>query len=621
MVQQPRSRRRSWLSTTWLLQTSLLLLGTSWTRLAAAQREKSAADYYVKHLPGAPSPLLRMHAGHIEVTPEHHGNLFFWHFANKHITDRRRTVLWLNGGPGCSSLDGALMEVGPYRVNGDKLELKEGSWDEYANLLFVDQPVGTGFSYVDTDSYLHELDAVASQMVTFLEKWFALFPEYLEDDLYIAGESYAGQYIPYIAKAILDRNERAPQKFNLQGLLIGNGWISGPEQYLAYVPYAYKEGLVKEGSDWAKKLETQQAACKGTLQSGSNKERVHIQTCELILNELLRATHEDPKLNGGCINMYDIRKTDTYESCGMNWPPDLQYLNPYLRRKDVLQALHVDSDKNTGWKECNDQVGVAFTAANSRSAISLMPELLSKLPIVLFSGDRDLICNHMGTEALIENLDFNAGKGFETAPGVTAPRLGWTFAGEDAGYWQEARNLTYVLFHNSSHMVPFDYPLRTRYMLDTFMGVNTSLGTWPGETYIDGRKPVTEDKGNATDVQAEQEKVDQARWDAYYRSGEVALVVVLIAAGVWGWFVLRQRRRNKGYTGLFGGEDGQNGPKASGPAKGTRRDVEAADFDEAELDELTDQGRFRDEDRERFDVGSESESEDEAGKAKANGHK
>lgn len=121
---------------------------------------------------------------HVEVDPEHNGNLFFWHFQNRHIANRQRTIIWLNGGPGCSSMDGALMEVGPYRLKNDNtLEYNEGSWDEFANMLFVDQPVGTGFSYVNTDSYLHELDEMSAQFVTFLEKWFELFPEYERDDV------------------------------------------------------------------------------------------------------------------------------------------------------------------------------------------------------------------------------------------------------------------------------------------------------------------------------------------------------------------------------------------------------------------------------------------------------
>lgn len=114
--------------------------------------------------------------------PEHNGNIFFWHFQNKHIANRQRTVIWVNGGPGCSSEDGALMEVGPYRVKDEQnLVLNNGSWNEFANLLFVDNPVGTGFSFVDTDSFVRELDAMADQFVDFLDKFFAIFPEYDRD--------------------------------------------------------------------------------------------------------------------------------------------------------------------------------------------------------------------------------------------------------------------------------------------------------------------------------------------------------------------------------------------------------------------------------------------------------
>lgn len=99
------------------------------------------------------------------------------------MANRQRTVIWLNGGPGCSSEDGALMEIGPYRVRGDDLVYNNGSWNEYANLLFVDNPVGTGFSYVDTNSYLKELDNMADQFLSFMEQFFEIFPEYEDDDV------------------------------------------------------------------------------------------------------------------------------------------------------------------------------------------------------------------------------------------------------------------------------------------------------------------------------------------------------------------------------------------------------------------------------------------------------
>ena len=145
-----------------------------------------------------PGPWMRIQldanatASHIEVIPEDNGNLFFWHFQNKHIANKQRTVIWLNGGPGCSSEDGALMEIGPYRVKDeDHLVENEGSWHEFANLLFVDNPVGTGFSYVDTNKFIHELDEMADNFVTFLEKFFELFPHYEEDDVSFPRSQYS----------------------------------------------------------------------------------------------------------------------------------------------------------------------------------------------------------------------------------------------------------------------------------------------------------------------------------------------------------------------------------------------------------------------------------------------
>lgn len=81
-------------------------------------------------------------------------------------------------------MDGALMEIGPYRMADDShLKYNDGSWDEFANLLFVDNPVGTGFSFVDTDSYLHELTEMADNMIIFLEKFYDIFPEHRNNDV------------------------------------------------------------------------------------------------------------------------------------------------------------------------------------------------------------------------------------------------------------------------------------------------------------------------------------------------------------------------------------------------------------------------------------------------------
>ncbi|KAK5100888.1 Cell death protease [Exophiala xenobiotica] len=604
-----RKSRVPGLSLIWLLALFIWALPAAWA-------EKTAADYYVKSMPGAPKgPLLKMHAGHVEVNHEHNGNLFFWHFANRHIANRPRTVIWLNGGPGCSSEDGALMEIGPYRVReGGKLEYNDGSWDEFANLLFVDNPVGTGFSYVNTDSYLHELQEMADQFITFLEKWFALFPDYANDDLYIAGESYAGQHIPYISRAIMDRNNKSgsEDKWNLKGILIGNGWISPAHQYQAYVSFAYAEGLVQGGTDDGNRLDRALTDCNNELAKPGAADRININVCENVLSEFLEVTRS----GGQCYNMYDVRLRDTYPACGMNWPPDLNQVTNYLRQKDVTDALHINSDKRTGWSECSGSVSSNFRAQKSKASITLIPQLLNDdLPILLFSGAKDMICNHLGTEDLISTMKWGDGTGMETSAGVYAPKRDWYFEGEAAGIWQEARNLTYVLFYNSSHMVPFDYPRRTRDMLDRFMGVDiASIGGKPVDSQIDGEKAHSETSvgghPNSTVAQEEsKDKLHQAELNAYYKSGEAALLVVILIAVAFGFWVWRGRRRQR--------KTQENDLGAYAPVNGKHRDVEAQDFDERELQNLSNgsgKKRFEDPDDmhgERYDIGSDSDDDDD----------
>jgi carboxypeptidase D len=215
--------------------------------------------------------------------------------------------------------------------------------------------------------------------------------------LYLAGESYAGQHIPYIAKAIQERNKAAPanggRKWPLKGMLIGNGWISPADQYPSYLPFAEREGLVKQGSQTYKKLDALNSVCLSKLETPGAKNKLDVESCETVMRELLALTTED----GQCYNMYDVRLRDEYPSCGMNWPPDLEYMTPYLQRPDVVKALNINPAKKTGWQECSGMVGGAFSARKSLPSINMLPELIeSGLNILLFSGDKDLICNHLG---------------------------------------------------------------------------------------------------------------------------------------------------------------------------------------------------------------------------------
>ena len=416
-----------------------------------------------------------------------------------------------------------------------------------------------------------------------------------------------------MGKAIIDRNSkaRASEQWGLKGLMIGNGWISPEDQRDSYLKYSLQKGIVEEGSTEAMALGDMQQKCDVAL--ATNPDHVSYVECDAILQRIMEFTKT---ADNKCVNIYDVRLTDSFPSCGMNWPPDLDYVGPYLRRMDVIGALNLNRQRNAGWEECNNKVGNNFRNRNSTPSVHLLPEILKQVPVLLFSGAEDLICNYLGTEATINNLEWNGGKGFEVTPGNWAPRRDWTFEGEGAGFWQEARNLTYVQFYDASHMVPFDYPRRSRDMLDRFMKVDISdIGGMPSDSRIDGEKGPDTSVGDATNnTQTHQEeakkKLAQAKWDAYQRSGEVVLVIVIIAATAWGYFVWRQRRKGAAYAALRG-EPGAS-RSGSGLVAFNRRhgdqDLEAEAFDETTIDSIPLQSSIHD-DHHHYSVGDDSDDD------------
>lgn len=129
-----------------------------------------------------------------------------------------------------SSLSGLFSELGPYwpTSGGKSLQANdEGTWNRKANVLFLESPIGVGFSYAHDTSVYRTGDAqTADDSYLFLVRWFRAFPEYRSRPFYVSGESYAGHYVPDLVKAIIEGNRVAPveDRINLQGFLIGNAY-------------------------------------------------------------------------------------------------------------------------------------------------------------------------------------------------------------------------------------------------------------------------------------------------------------------------------------------------------------------------------------------------------------
>lgn len=432
--------------------------------------ENAAKAYQVTTLPGlsnvAPSLVPEMYAGHISITNDtttsSSGSLFFWKFL-KPSQDSQKLIIWLNGGPGCSSMDGALMESGPFRVTEDlQLEYNEGSFHEAADIVYVDQPRGTGFSSAgDQDGYDVDLDEVALHFVQFLKNYYQVFPEDLTKDLYITGESYAGQYIPFIAKAVLEDAELAD--VSLQGLVIGNGWIDPVAQSLSYIPYLLESQIISTTDKFWPSLMKDQEHCQNAINNPGGKDAFSITICENILNRILLYT-KDTSLpeDQQCLNMYDTQLRDSYPSCGMNWPPDLKNVISYLTQTEFVKAVNVDPSKAKVWRECDSQVSKFLKNKHSKPSIHLLPDILQRLEIVLFGGDRDIICNNRGVLDLIDNMQWLGSKGYSEL----MQTYDWKYDGNKVGEVKTERNLTFVNVFNSSHMVPFDKPLEARGVFD-----------------------------------------------------------------------------------------------------------------------------------------------------------
>ena len=151
-------------------------------------------------------------------------DMFYWLFPSRQDPDKDPLVIWLTGGPGCSSELALFVENGPMRVENGKPVLNEHSWNNKANLLYVDQPIGTGYSKGSIFNMPKNEEKVSQQFGIFLKKFFEEYPELAKRDLYVTGESYAGHYIPYIADYIQTQSDF--KDINLKGVAIGNGWVT-----------------------------------------------------------------------------------------------------------------------------------------------------------------------------------------------------------------------------------------------------------------------------------------------------------------------------------------------------------------------------------------------------------
>jgi carboxypeptidase D len=448
------------------------------------------SEHVVTSLPLlAPEDLTSQHwAGHLPASADNDKYFFYWLFAPdakeaaSHPEADIPLIIWLNGGPGCSSMDGLFLENGPFRFekeNGEyRLKPNEHSWHKTpAFTLYIDQPVGTGLSFTTSKKYPSNDDQVNQDFYFFLQSFFKLHSDKFVSQnprptvhrpFYFSGESHAGHYIPCFMDHIQQQNSIAKDDhivIPLSGAAIGNGWTDPMHQYAA-ADAAYGHGII--GRAQVAALNIQEGKCQAQLRAGHYTPSDCFDLLDSIIGQSF-GSGSDYK-----VSMYDVRKTEPHRG-SRSFPPGHKVVETYLGdwgldggglpsgiMTTVLEALHATAATTAGqqYAECTDPPYNALAHQDGKGVVKELVQVLQhpeKPRILFFNGIEDLICNHVGNEKFLELLPWK-----HQDEWVEASRYAWKAATEEidkiSGYMKEYENLLFLKLMGSGHMVPLDIP-------------------------------------------------------------------------------------------------------------------------------------------------------------------
>ncbi|KAF8183771.1 carboxypeptidase C [Mycena galopus ATCC 62051] len=412
---------------------------------------------------------VKQYSGYLDIADDKH--LFFWFFESRNSPSTDPLVLWLNGGPGCSSSTGLLFELGPCSIanEGQNTTFNKHSWTSSANMIFLDQPVNVGFSYADDGTTVNTSPVAGKDVYAFLELFLSRFPEYSKQPVHISGESYAGTYLPNIAKAIWDGNKQldlAPtpslKQINLESVMIGNGLTDPYVQmgsiadYVCDGPYpVYSDPDGPECAALRAKIPT----CQNMMQSCYKyNSRFTCVPAILYCNSQLMG----PLMQTG-LNPYDVRRKCDRSTDGDLCYKEMSYIDTWMNDPQVKVALGVDPTRK--FASCNMEVNQAFLfqGDGAHNSAALLTELVNGgVRLLIYAGNADMMCNYMGNERWLEVLDSSFRSEY-----VNAAPIPWVTAGSGklagtvrsaGGQGFTAGNVTFVTVFEAGHMVPFDQP-------------------------------------------------------------------------------------------------------------------------------------------------------------------
>ncbi|KAI7864879.1 Alpha/Beta hydrolase protein [Spinellus fusiger] len=422
--------------------------------------------------PSLCDPDVKQISGYLDVGKDKH--FFFWFFESRSNPSKDPLVLWLNGGPGCSSLTGLFMELGPCSVNlaGNDTTYNKYSWNSNANIIFLDQPVNVGYSYGSAS--VSNTEDAAKDVNAFLQLFIREFTQYSELDFHISGESYAGHYIPAIATAIHKQNKgsyttNVMQRYtstigtiHLKSLLIGNGLTDPLVQYKYYSKMACESnyGLILDAST-CKNMESKYPACAKLIERCYHSPGRF--TC---IPAAMKCDRDQvqPFLKTDK-NIYDVReKCETGGTCYKI----VQSVQKYLNLEHVKEAVGA---KTKGYESCDMSINFRFQMSGDymRPYVNMVAPLLEdNIKILIYAGDADYICNWMGNKAWTIELPWSGQNEFASAKDKE-----WVseITGQTAGELRSTQDgrLAFLRVFNAGHMVPYDQPEHSLEMLNNWI--------------------------------------------------------------------------------------------------------------------------------------------------------
>ncbi|XP_057456083.1 serine carboxypeptidase-like [Lotus japonicus] len=393
------------------------------------------------------------HAGYYSLPHSKAARMFYLFFESRNSKDDP-VVIWLTGGPGCGSELALFYENGPFHITSNlSLVWNDYGWDKASNILFVDQPTGTGFSYTSDDADIrHDEIGVSNDLYDFLQEFFKAHPQFVKNDFYITGESYAGHYIPALASRVHQGNkEKQGIYINLKGFAIGNGLTNLEIQYPAYTDFALDNGLITkaEQEEINKIVPNCVQAAKTCNTEGGESCDSAFGVCQEIFDDILSIT--------GDINYYDIRKKCEGPLCY-----DFSNLETLMNEKTVRDALGVG---NLEFVSCSRRVHAAMSQDWVKNLEVGIPSLLEDgIKALVYAGEYDLICNWLGNSRWVHAMEWSGQKEFGESPTVK-----FFVDGAEAGSLNSYGPLSFLKVNGAGHMVPMDQPKAALQMLTSWM--------------------------------------------------------------------------------------------------------------------------------------------------------